>query len=146
MLTKQACALWSATPGSEGWQFADVSEEVRRSSRLCELVPGYEGSATVAGYTVLYQGDSPWRAVAVFDLPGGARTVAYSESGDVIEIATFDGPLTYRVSDILIVDPDDVHVLAPTPEPAVTLVTCYPFYFVGHAPKRYIVRAVLEQR
>ncbi len=90
MLTKQACALWSATPGSEGWQFADVSEEVRRSSRLCELVPGYEGSATVAGYTVLYQGDSPWRAVAVFDLPGGARTVAYSESGDVIETMLAD--------------------------------------------------------
>lgn len=67
------------------------------------------------------------------------------QSGDVIEIATFDGPLTYRVSDISIVDPEDVHVLAPTPEPAVTLVTCYPFYFVGNAPKRYIVRAVLEQ-
>jgi acetyl-CoA C-acetyltransferase len=34
----------------------------------------------VAGYTVLYQGDNPWRAVAVFDLPGGQRTVAYSEN------------------------------------------------------------------
>ena len=66
-------------------------------------------------------------------------------SGDVIEIATFDGLLTYRVSEIMIVDPADVHVLAPTPVPSVTLVTCYPFYFVGNAPKRYIVRGVLEK-
>ena len=66
------------------------------------------------------------------------------KSGDVIEVATLDGSLTYRVSEITIVDPEDVYVLAPTPEPSVTLVTCYPFYFVGHAPKRYIVRGVLE--
>jgi LPXTG-site transpeptidase (sortase) family protein len=39
------------------------------------------------------------------------------------------------------VEPKDVEVLEPTDEPAITLVTCYPFYFVGNAPKRYIVRA-----
>lgn len=66
------------------------------------------------------------------------------ETGDAIEIATIDGSLTYRVSEITIVDPKDVHVLAPTSEPSVTLVTCYPFYFVGHAPQRYIVRGVLD--
>ena len=66
------------------------------------------------------------------------------KSGDVIELETLDGSLTYRVSEITIVDPEDVYVLAPTPEPSVTLVTCYPFYFVGNAPKRYIVRGVLE--
>jgi sortase (surface protein transpeptidase) len=41
-----------------------------------------------------------------------------------------------------IVDPEDLSVLAPTPGPAVTLVTCYPFYYVGSAPRRFIVRAV----
>lgn len=66
------------------------------------------------------------------------------KSGDMIEVATLDGSLIYRVSEITIVDPEDVYVLAPTPKPSVTLVTCYPFYFVGHAPKRYIVRGVLE--
>jgi len=79
MLTKQACALWSATPGSTGWVFADVTEQVRQASELCELVADYQGEAAVAGYTVLYQGAEPWRAVAVFDLPDGRRTVAYSE-------------------------------------------------------------------
>ena len=65
------------------------------------------------------------------------------KQGDAIEIATIDGSLTYQVSEIMIVDPKDVYVLEPTPDPAITLVTCYPFYFVGHAPKRYIVKGEL---
>ena len=39
-----------------------------------------------------------------------------------------------------IVTPEDVRVLAPTQRPLLTLVTCYPFYFVGSAPKRFMVR------
>jgi sortase A len=45
------------------------------------------------------------------------------------------------VSEIKIVLPGSVEVLDPRPEPTVTLVTCYPFYFVGKAPKRYVVHA-----
>ena len=48
----------------------------------------------------------------------------------------------YRVEWIRITTPDDVSVIDPTPSPAVTLVGCYPFYHVGSAPKRFIVRAV----
>lgn len=51
--------------------------------------------------------------------------------------------LRYRVVEIQIVEPTDVHVLSATEKPSVTLVTCYPFYFVGNAPERYIVRAEL---
>ena len=43
----------------------------------------------------------------------------------------------------MIVGPDDVYVLDPTEEPTVTLVTCYPFEYIGHAPKRFIVQAEL---
>jgi sortase A len=64
---------------------------------------------------------------------------------DPIDVTTLTGTRTYRVSELLIVEPEDVYVLAPTAEPAVTLVTCYPFYFVGHAPQRFIVRAVAEE-
>jgi sortase A len=53
--------------------------------------------------------------------------------------------LRYRVADISVVRPTDVQVLADTEVPSITLVTCYPFYFVGHAPQRYIVRAVLDE-
>lgn len=63
--------------------------------------------------------------------------------GDLIELVTLEGRRSYEVSDIWIVDPSDVRVLAPTEATSLTLVTCYPFYFVGHAPQRYIVRAVL---
>jgi sortase A len=49
----------------------------------------------------------------------------------------------YRVVDIRVVAPSDRTVLATTAVPSVTLVTCYPFYFVGSAPERYIVRAEL---
>jgi sortase A len=45
-----------------------------------------------------------------------------------------------------VVAPEDVEVLSPTPYPALTLVTCYPFYYVGHAPERFIVRARLVDR
>ena len=62
--------------------------------------------------------------------------------GDALEIETTTGRQSYVVEDIRIVAPEDVWVLQATPSPMVTLVTCYPFYFVGSAPQRYIVRAV----
>ena len=61
---------------------------------------------------------------------------------DAIELETLRGKEVYRVERIWIVDPDDVSVLDPTPARSLTLVTCYPFYHVGPAPQRYIVRAV----
>lgn len=64
--------------------------------------------------------------------------------GDEIELQTTRGLLTYAVSSITIVDPSDVSVLANTEEKTITLVTCYPFYYVGHAPQRYIVKATAE--
>jgi sortase A len=66
------------------------------------------------------------------------------EVGDEIRFQTARGEVLYTVSSIEIVDPSDVSVLAPTPERTLTLVTCYPFYYVGHAPKRYIVTATAE--
>lgn len=64
------------------------------------------------------------------------------ERGDAIELVTLRGTESYIVDQIRIVDPDDVDVLGPTGEPTLTLVTCYPFYYVGSAPRRYIVQAV----
>jgi len=63
--------------------------------------------------------------------------------GDPLAITTADRAYRYRVSKTLIVGPDDVYVLDPTGRPTVTLVTCYPFDFIGHAPKRFIVQAEL---
>jgi sortase A len=63
--------------------------------------------------------------------------------GDTIALSTSDRVYQYRISKTLIVDPDDVHVLNPSRQPTLTLVTCYPFDFVGHAPRRFIVQAAL---
>jgi sortase A len=64
--------------------------------------------------------------------------------GDRIELLTVSGTEAYTVSSIEIVDPGDVYVLAPSEKKTITLVTCYPFYYVGHAPQRYIVKAIAE--
>ena len=65
--------------------------------------------------------------------------------GDVIELKTLKGTTSYMVDQIQIVSPRQVEVLRPTSVPSLTLVTCYPFYFFGSAPQRYIVTASLSQ-
>jgi len=61
--------------------------------------------------------------------------------GDTIELVTPRQTENYVVDRVVIVDPNDVSILGPRPRPSLTLVTCYPFYFVGSAPQRYIVQA-----
>ena len=70
----------------------------------------------------------------------GLKDVA---TGDRIEIMTPKQTITYVIDHIIIVNPSDVSVFAPRSRSSVTLVTCYPFYFVGSAPQRYIVQASL---
>ena len=86
--------------------------------------PGEAGNCGVAGHR-----DGFFR---------GLKDVA---SGDVIDLELPGRTEQYRVSGVTIVKPDDVSVLDPTPEATLTLVTCYPFYFVGSAPERFIVKA-----
>jgi sortase A len=60
---------------------------------------------------------------------------------DKIVFSTFSGNFKYEVESLRVVEPDNTAVLAPSTENLLTLVTCYPFYYVGAAPKRFIVRA-----
>jgi sortase A len=62
--------------------------------------------------------------------------------GETIDVYTQRGRSRYAVDEVQTVSPDDVSVLAPRAKPSLTLVTCYPFYFVGSAPLRYIVHAM----
>lgn len=64
-------------------------------------------------------------------------------AGDTIEILTKKERDTYVIDRIVIVEPRDVSSLAQRGRASVTLVTCYPFYFLGSAPQRYIVQATL---
>jgi len=60
---------------------------------------------------------------------------------DTIILTTERGDFRYRVVSTKVVDPHAVEVLGPATKEILTLVTCYPFYFVGKAPRRFIVRA-----
>jgi LPXTG-site transpeptidase (sortase) family protein len=88
--------------------------------------PGQPGNVGIAGHR-----DTTFRALRNIHV------------GDALEFKTADRLYRYRISRTWIVGPDDVYVLDPTPQPALTLVTCFPFEFVGHAPRRFIVRADL---
>jgi sortase A len=64
--------------------------------------------------------------------------------GDEIRFRTSRADVSYRVTETAIVDPDDVSVLRSRAKNALTLITCYPFYFVGNAPRRFIVHAEID--
>jgi sortase A len=92
-------------------------------------VPGADGNAGIAGHR-----------------DGFFRGLKDIKAGDVIELETLHRhKQIYRVERTWIVDPEDVSVLDATPVRSLTLVTCYPFYFIGSAPQRFIVRAVLAE-
>jgi sortase A len=60
---------------------------------------------------------------------------------DEIRFSTLKGDFRYEVESLRVVEPSDVGVLAPSGENVLTLVTCYPFFYIGAAPKRFVVRA-----
>jgi sortase A len=61
--------------------------------------------------------------------------------GDKISLVTATGKYRYVVDWTTVVDPSNTSSLQPTPVPSLTLVTCYPFHYVGPAPQRFVVRA-----
>jgi sortase A len=73
------------------------------------------------------------------------RPLEHVKKGDTLQVTTAGRVYRYTVDRTLIVGPDDVYVLDETKEPTLTLVTCYPFKFIGHAPKRFIVQATLAE-
>jgi len=60
---------------------------------------------------------------------------------DEIQLSTLTGDFKYQVESLMVVKPRDVGVLAPSHDNVLTLVTCYPFFYIGAAPERFIVRA-----
>lgn len=87
-------------------------------------VPGREGNVALAGHR-----DTFFR---------GLRNI---HNRDEIMLTTPGGTHLYEVESTRIVSPQDLYVLNDSGRPLLTLVTCYPFYYIGSAPKRFIVRA-----
>jgi sortase A len=110
--------------------FAGTSElDLNRGVGWIEgtAMPGEDGNVGLAGHR-----------------DGYFRGLKNLKLGDTIEVQSVGRTLRYRVTELKIVEPTDVSVLDPTDESSVTLVTCYPFYYVGNAPQRYIVRGTLD--
>ena len=145
-------SLWSA-PRVRAWQAtltqkAPAPVAVLRIPRLHLEVPVFEGTedSTLDRGAGHITGTAPPGSKGNSGIAGHRdgffRILKDIGAGDAVELQTPNATETYRVERIWIVTPDDVSVLDPTSSPAVTLVTCYPFYFIGSAPQRFIVRAV----
>ena len=89
-------------------------------------LPGYAGNVALAGHRDTF-----------------FRSLRNIQKDDAIDFETENGTYHYLVESTDIVGPRDVSVLAASHGQTLTLVTCYPFYYVGSAPKRFIVRAAL---
>jgi LPXTG-site transpeptidase (sortase) family protein len=88
--------------------------------------PGESGNVGIAGHR-----------------DGFFRVLKDIRVGESVEVLTHERTYRYRITRLSIVDKLDTAPLQPTPAPAITLVTCYPFYMVGEAPRRFIVRGEL---
>lgn len=88
-------------------------------------LPGENGNSGIAGHRDTF-----------------FRELKDIRKNDEIRLQTLTGLFRYEVDWVKVVEPDDSTVLEPsTQESTLTLVTCYPFYFVGPAPERFVVRA-----
>lgn len=73
------------------------------------------------------------------------RRLAEVREGDRIELESLSTVQYYTVNDLRIISPEDTWIIEETSEDVITLVTCYPFDFIGPAPKRYVVRGVSDE-
>ena len=106
----------------------DGARELRRGPGHLEgtAMPGENGNCVIAGHR-----DTHFRVLK--DI----------REGDDIVLQTDAGQFLYRVKRTQIVTPDNTAALQPTSNAELNLITCYPFYYVGSAPKRFIVEAQL---
>jgi sortase A len=106
---------------------ADKSELRRGPGHLVQsALPGTRGNCVIAGHR-----DTQFRVLQNVKI------------GETISIEIDGHTFQYRVTDRHVVSPSDTRPLHATAMPTLTLVTCYPFYYVGPAPKRYVIRAEL---
>jgi sortase A len=104
----------------------DSDPILRRAAGHLEstAIPGQPGNVAIAAHR-----DTFFRAL---------RNI---RDQDVITLSTLTGTYRYQVDSVEVVGPNATEVLADSPQPTLTLITCYPFYYVGPAPKRFIVHA-----
>ncbi len=106
----------------------DRSADLRRGPGhlIGTAMPGADGNCVIAGHR-----DTHFRVLK--DI----------RKGDDIILQTSAGEYLYRVRSQRVISAEDTEVLDPTPDPELSLITCYPFYYIGNAPERFLVEARL---
>ena len=149
-----------AYQASEEWRFENVSKNEQPPFVLEGGVIGAMEIPRLGLKVIVVQGDSlKILQHAVGHLPETAlpgewgnvvlaghrdsffRPLRNIQSGDAITLKTSGGDLRYEVESTSVVPPSDVQVLEPSSGRTLTLITCFPFYYVGPAPNRFVVRA-----
>jgi sortase A len=132
----------AAPPAPEGTLLGRI--EIPRLGISSLVMEGVDGTTLRRGVGHIPATALP-RAAGNVGLAGHRDTVFRGlkdvRKGDVITLETLDGTYRYEVDWSRVVEPRDTGVLAVSHDPQLTLVTCYPFYYVGAAPERFIVRA-----
>jgi len=136
-------------PGGEAPVWLPVGEpigtlEIARLGLSGVVVEGDDDSVLDRAIGHLPDTPLPWQA-------GNSALAAHRDAlfrplreirlGDVLRLETPHGDFDYVVREAMIVKPDALWVLDPTPGPMLTLISCYPFNYIGNAPERFIVRA-----
>ena len=129
---------------------ADLPLAVLRIPKLRLEVPVFDGTDDLT----LNRGAGRIIGTARLGEPGNTGIAGHRDgffrglkdiaAGDKLDLVLLGRTEQYTVTAIQITTPEDVSVLGPTDTPSLTLVTCYPFYFVGSAPQRFIVRATIS--
>lgn len=118
--------------------------EIPRLGLSSVVIEGDESASLLLGVGHLSDTPLPWRggnSVLAAHRDTFFRGLGGIRPKDVIRFRTADAEFDYRVQETRVVQPSDVAVLAPTTSAVLTLITCYPFTYIGPAPKRFIVRA-----
>lgn len=154
-LEPSSSVKFTEEPSDKQWPVYEVKPSIGEKfgelyiPRLEQVFPIYEGT----GKEVLRTGVGHYIRSA---LPGEEnhtilsghrdtvfRGLRYLKEDDELVVATTEGTFTYKIFRIRIVKSDDHTVMTPKPSATLTLTTCYPFYFLGNAPERYIISAKL---
>jgi len=118
--------------------------EVPRLGLSTVVVEGDDSFSLLVGAGHLPETPLPWfdgNSVLAGHRDTDFRPLKGIREGDVIRFRTRDIAIEYVVRETLIVESTDVGVLRATERPTLTLITCYPFTYIGPAPKRFVVRA-----
>ena len=118
--------------------------EIPRLGLSSVVLEGDDTAALLLGVGHLSDTPLPWHGgntVFAAHRDTFFRPLAHIRKGDVIRFSTADASLEYVVKELKVVEPTAVDVLEPTSAATLTLITCFPFDYIGPAPQRFIVRA-----